>query len=81
MKTDEFKIGDIIHFQAYTDCKPIEAKIVNIEIGNIFNTKDNNRIFYKLSGTIKPLISITSGLSITESYLFHPINSKNCFKN
>lgn len=68
MKT-EFKKDDIVTFKPYE--KAIKAKVVEIVPTNkVSFVKDDDRIFYKLTGIDEPLTSTTTGGSIVESKLY-----------
>lgn len=69
----EFKKGDVVTFHNYDTSKPIKAKVV--EVTSFFD-----KLAYKLSGINKPLISITSGVSIVESKYFKLAKTSETFK-
>jgi|TARA_Y100000310_G_scaffold236752_1_gene240004 hypothetical protein len=75
----EFKTGDIVHFQPYSERTPIKAKVLNV-LG-----RDEgffiDRVEYKLEGISAPLISNTTGRSIMESEEFDLISEKDAFKD
>lgn len=77
MATSEFNIGDKVTFRPYE--KAIPAKVVEIVPTNkITFVKDDNRIFYKLTGVDNKhaLTTTTTGRSIMESELYNPIEKK-----
>jgi len=74
----EFKVGDIVHFQAYKKRKIIEARVTKIE--RAMQSYGDDRTFYCLSGLSDPLTSVTTGESIVESDLFNPTDEKDAFK-
>lgn len=61
----EFKLGDKVTFHAYE--KRLPATVKGIRYGAPFVDNDD-RIFYELSGP--RVVSITTGRSIVESYLY-----------
>lgn len=75
----EFKIGDIVHFQAYTSRKPIKAKVVGFD--PYYPNENDDRVFYKVSGISSPLTSTTTGGSLLESRLFSPVSEEDAFKD
>jgi len=67
----EFKIGDLVTFKPYE--KAIPAKIVEIVPSNKVTFFDDDRVWYRLTGTNpkQPLLSICTGNSIVESTLYN----------
>ena len=72
----EFKVGDVVHFQNYTDRK-IKAKVKAVSFGSFIGRP--KRLEYHLTGVDKPLVSITSPKSIMESRFFSPVDVKDAF--
>lgn len=71
----EFKVGDTVHFQAYTYDKPKEATVKAVQRGRNGDNKymdgtPDNRVFYSISGN--EIISTTTGGSIVGSFYFNP---------
>lgn len=68
MSETEFQVGDEVTFNAYHE--PIRAKVREIVPGEKVTNNPDGRVFYRLEGISKPLVSVTTGRSIEESRYF-----------
>jgi hypothetical protein len=76
----EFKKGDIIHFQNYTD-RRIKAKVLSANFKRSFGPSNSKRVVYGLEGISSPLVTITGPKSIEESRFFSPVAPEDAFKD
>jgi len=76
----EFKVGDKVTFQPYEENEPIKAIVREVDLQNVSFDKNDKRVFYRLSGDGKPLISRCTGLSIKESKYYVSMSVNNWSK-
>ena len=75
----EFKKGDVVHFQNYTD-RTIKAKVISVDFERGLLSSFRKRLTYSLAGIDEPLVTTTSPKSIMESRFFAPVEPENAFK-
>lgn len=71
MNNTEFKKGDNVTFHAYKNNEPIKAIVSEVLENPLSFIKNDNRVFYKLTGINTPLLSECTGKCIVESKFFN----------